>query len=161
MRSAIHLTLLLGSLTLACSTTGVPSSAGTWRAEGRIVFEVYQAPVCGAAGPSAIGSCSRETYTGALQGHGDTAVQSMSPVEPDGVVSITENEVIHLADGEITAKINAVYHAESPDHEFISMHTIVGGSGRYAGASGYIRLWGHGGADPAADRYLAVIRLAE
>ena len=162
MRHAIHLALLpvlTASSILACSTSGGTSSDGSVRVEGHIAFEVYEAPVCGDAGSSALGRCSRETYTGSIEGDGDTAVTSMNPVEPDGVVSITENEVIHLPDGDITSKINAVYHAESPDRPFISMHTITGGNGKYAQASGYIRLWGQGGADGAD--YLAVIRLAE
>jgi hypothetical protein len=65
----------------------------------------------------------------------------MEPVEPGGVVTITEKEVLHLADGALTARINAVLHEKSPDRE-VSFHTITGGSGRYAGASGHIRLWG-------------------
>jgi hypothetical protein len=158
MRHALPLAPLLAltMLTSACSTSGA-SSAETVRIEGHVSFEVYEAPICGDAGVSLLGRCSRETYTGAIEGDGDTAVTSMNPVEPAGVFSITENEVIHLSDGDITAKVNAVYHGESPDQPYISMHIITGGNGKYAQASGYIRLWGNGGGGLAD--YLAVIRL--
>ena len=124
----------------ACGGTAVGSSDGPLLVEGSIAFEVYESPVCGDAGPSPLGRCSRETYTGGLQGRGDTAVHSMTPVEPEGLVSITENEVLHLQGGDLHARVNAVYHGTSPDGEFSSMHTIVGGTGRYAGATGFLQL---------------------
>ena len=68
----------------------------------------------------------------------------MTPVEPEGLVSITENEVLHLQGGDLHARVNAVYHGTSPDGEFSSMHTIVGGTGRYAGATGFLQLTGRG-----------------
>ncbi len=162
MQAAVRLAPLLGLIaasTLACSTDGGGASGDSVRIEGHVAFEVYEAPVCGDAGVSLLGRCSRETYTGSIEGDGATAVTSMNPVEPAGVFSITENEIIHLPDGDLTAKVNAVYHGESPDRPYISMHVITGGNGKYAQATGYIRLWGYGDRGPAD--YLAVIRLAK
>jgi hypothetical protein len=152
-------TLVLSGLLGCFATAGGGSDDGTWRPAGRIEFEVYEAPVCGDAGASPLGSCSRERYTGGLEGSGDTAVQSMEPVPPAGVFSITENELLRLADGTLTTRVNAVFNSKSPEREVISFHTITGGTGRYAGASGYIRLWGHAGRDDY--EYAALIRLAD
>ena len=77
-----------------------------------------------------------------MRGRGDTAIQSMTPIEPAGLLAITENEVLHLLDGDLTTRVNAVYNAASPDREFASMHTIVGGTGPYAGATGFLQLSG-------------------
>ena len=151
-------TLLLSGL-VSCSAAVGGSGDGAWRAVGRIAFEVYEAPVCGDAGPSPLGRCSRETYTGGLEGDGDTAVQSMEPVPPDGVFTITENELLRLGDGTLTTRINAVYNQKSPEREVISFHTITAGTGRYAGAAGYIRPWGH--ASSGDFEYAALIRLTE
>ena len=159
MRRAIQLALLLASLSLACSTSGGSSSDDSVRVGGHVVLEAYEAPVCGDAGVSLLGRCSSETFTGTIEGDGDVAVTSNDPVEPEGVVSITEDEVIHLRDGDITAKVNAVYQAESPDRAFVSLHTITGGNGRYAQASGYIRVWGSAAAEQAD--YIAAIHLAK
>ena len=162
MRHALHLGLLLGlaaSLALACSTSGSAAGDDSVRVDGHVALELYEGPLCGDAGISMLGRCSRETYTGSIEGDADVAVTSMNPLEPDGVVAIAENEVIHLSDGDITATVNAVYHSESPDRPFVSMHTITGGKGRYAQASGYIHVWGSAGAELAD--YLAVIRLAK
>ena len=161
MRPALRFVLFHGlaaSLTLACSTSGGAANGDSLRVEGHVALEAYEGPLCGDAGVSLLGRCSRETYTGSIEGDADVAVTSMNPLEPDGVVSIAENEVIHLSDGDITAKVNAVYHSESPDHPFVSMHTVTGGNGRYAQASGYIHVWGS--ADAELADYLAVIRLA-
>jgi hypothetical protein len=161
MRSAVRLALLLAlpALMPACSTSGGGASDDSVRVQGHVSLDVYEGPICGDAGVSMLGRCSRETYTGSIEGDGDVAVTSMNPLEPDGVVAIAENEVIHLSDGDVTATVNAVYHAESSDHPFVSMHTITGGNGKYAQASGYIHVWGSAGAELAD--YLAVIRLAK
>jgi len=47
---------------------------------------------------------------------------------------------------------------QSADREVASLHTITGGTGRYAGASGYIRLWNGEG---ELLEYEAVIHLAD
>jgi len=81
----------------------------------------------------------------------------MDPIEPDGLAYITENEVLRLADGELTAKVDAVFQA--PDREYVSLHTIIAGTGRYAGATGNIQLRGDG--SEIVVEYVAVIRLAK
>jgi hypothetical protein len=149
--------VVLASL-LACSTTTgtVPGNDDVIRASGSIRFEVYDGAVCGDAGPSPVGRCSRATYTGGLNGNGDTAIQRLEAVAPDGMFFVTENEVLRLSDGELRSSVNAVFHSKSPDREVASLHAVTGGTGRYAGASGYIRLWR---SDGDAFEYVAVIRL--
>ena len=78
------------------------------------------------------------------------------------MIFVSENEVLRLADGDIQGRVNAVFHNQSSDREVASLHTITGGTGRYAGASGYIRLWRADG-DPPGEimQYEAVIHLAD
>ena len=160
---------LVAALALGCATPHAdtaartssappPPGAADWRVAGKIDFEVYNAPICGGAGPSPTSQCSRAHYSGSIQALGETAVQRFAPMDDvSGLVFITENEVIHFADGDLKTRVNAVFHAKSADAEFVSMHTVVGGSGRYEGASGHLQLKGHGGKDTD---YEGVIRLA-
>jgi hypothetical protein len=72
---------------------------------------------------------------------------------------IQEDEVIHTNDGDITAKISAAYDSTSPEKHFASLHVITGGTGRYAGASGWLQLTGaatNAGQSAEAD-YVGVI----
>ena len=69
---------------------------------------------------------------------------------------VAETEVLRLPDGELRSLVNAVFHSTSPDLEVVSLHTVTGGTGRYAGASGHIRLWRAAG---ELFEYVAVIRL--
>ena len=156
MRSVLATAALVA---LACSTSGGSSGGASVRVDGYVTLEFSEQPVCGDAGVSVLGRCAHETFTGSVEGDGDLAVTSITPVEPDGVVAITEDEVIHLEGGNVTAKVNAVYQAESSDRAFVSLHTLTGGDGRYAGASGYIRVFGSAASERAD--YVAVIRLAE
>ncbi|HXK24243.1 MAG TPA: hypothetical protein VMS55_16355 [Myxococcota bacterium] len=125
---------------------------------GRVRFEIYQAASCEVVGPSPIGSCSRGRYSGDLEGTGYYATQKWEPLTPEGMVYVSENEVLRLAAGDLHGRVNAVFHNQSRDREVASLHTIIGGTGRYAGASGYIRLWRVGG---ELFEYEAVIHLAD
>jgi hypothetical protein len=135
---------------------GVRPEGDVIRTSGSIRFEVYEGAVCGDAGSSPVGRCSRATYTGGLRGVGHTAIQRLEAVAPDGMFFVTENEVLGLTDGQLRSLVNAVFHSKSPDGEVASLHTITGGTGRYAGASGHIQLWrAHG----ERFDYVAVVRL--
>jgi len=93
---------------------------------------------------------------GGLDGNGDTAIQRLEALAPDGMFFVSEVEVLRLPDGELRSLVNAVFHSKSPDLEVVSLHTITGGTGRYAAASGHIRLWRAAG---ELFEYVAVIRL--
>ena len=86
---------LLLAVAARCAGTAGGSSGASLRVAGQIAFETYRSPVCGDAGPSPLGRCSRESCTGDMRGRGDTAIQSMTPIEPAGLLVITENEVLH------------------------------------------------------------------
>jgi hypothetical protein len=158
MRLAIGVVFVGIPFLLSCSAhTGLASLDGSVvRTSGSIRFEVYEGAMCGDAGPSPVGRCSHENYTGGLSGSGDTAIQRLEPVAPDGMFFVTENEVLRLPDGELRSLVNAVFHSKSPDLEVASLHTITGGTGRYADASGHIQLWR---ADGELFEYVAVVRL--
>jgi hypothetical protein len=125
---------------------------------GRVTFELDNTAGCGgAAGPSPAASCSRITYTGGLQATGDTAVQRFTPLDANGLIAIDEIEVLRLEGGELRSQVNAVYHSKAAGGPYVSLHTIVSGTGRYEGATGTIQLWGLSG---QPGEYLARIQLA-
>jgi len=141
----------LCALGLACSHLPLGDSPEPLR--GRIHFEVYGGPACA----SPVGVCSRETYSGGIEGTGETVVQRFTPSDPSQVVFIQEDEVLHLDGGDLTSKISAAYDSSSPQLPVSSLHLITGGTGRYAGASGYVQLWGNT-VDGSSDAdYVAVI----
>jgi hypothetical protein len=158
MRRVIGLAFVTFPSLVSCASTtrSVVNDGDVIRVSGSVRFEVYDAAVCGDAGPSPAGRCSRATYTGGLNGSGDTAIQRFEALTPDGMFFVTENEVLRLPDGDLRSGVNAVFHNNSPDREVASLHTITGGTGRYSGASGHIRL---SRADGELFEYVAVIRL--
>lgn len=122
--------------------------------KGRVRFEVFGGPGCS----SPVGICSRETYSGGLSGLGETVVQEFIPSDPSHVHFIQEDEVLHLEGGDLVAKISAAYDSASPGKQVSSLHVVTGGTGRHAGASGYIHLWGNSLGDAADHEYVASIR---
>jgi hypothetical protein len=48
--------------------------------------------------------------------------------------------VIHTNDGDIAAKVSAAYDSTAREKPCASLHVITGGTGRYAGASGYLQI---------------------
>jgi hypothetical protein len=143
MRGRRLLRTVIATWTLvACATPATPPrGSDTIRATREIRCDVYEAPHCDEVGPSPLGRCSRGHDSGGIQGTGYYAIQRWEPTSPDGVVLIAENELLRLADGQLYGRVHAIFPGKSPDREVVRVHTITGGSGRYAGASGFIRPW--------------------
>ena len=141
---------------LAASPTAANAEKQSRRVSGHIHFDVIdRGPSC----PSPVASCWRATYTGGIEGVGKTVVQRYLPSDPENVHFIQEDEVIHTNDGDITAKVSAAYDSTSPEKYFASLHVITGGTGKYAGASGWLQLTGvatNAGRSAEAD-YVGVI----
>lgn len=141
------------------SVGSVHQAVSTQTAVGDCAFPVLtQGPgTCGAAGSTVMG-CSEETWSSGFlaSARGDTAIQAFIPADPAYVLHIHENEVITFPDGStLTGKVNASLNAGSPTGEYASLHTITGGTGRYAGATGYLQY--SGTANPAACKYFATV----
>ena len=159
MRRSVHAAVfvLVAALVMAGTAADVAhAEKQSRRVSGHVHFDaIERGPSC----PSPVGNCWRETYTGGVEGVGKTAVQHYTPSDPPNVLFINEDEIIHTNDGDITAKISAAYDSTAPEKQFASLHVITGGTGRYAGASGYLQVTGvatNGALNAEAD-YVGVV----
>ena len=106
---------------------------------GRIDLAATE-PTCG----SAIGLCAGGILHGTLQAHSDfigTSFVSTVNTPSTGVIVLTGDNAIHTNDGDLFTKDSVVLDTAG-DGEFAEVDTIVGGTGSYAGASGYLQATG-------------------
>src|SRR5262249_54553841 len=98
------------------------------------------APTCG----SAIGLCAGGVLTGGLKANSDfIGTSSVPPVDTGatGVVVLTGDNTIHTKDGDLLTK-DAIVLQTSGDGQFAEVDTVVGGTGEYAGATGFLNATG-------------------
>jgi hypothetical protein len=84
--------------------------------------------------PTAV--CSSFTARGDLHGTGVVVVEKFFP-DPAGVSKA--HTTIHTLLGDVSCSELAIFDLTPGDHPFVDLCLISGGSGRYAGASGYIQ----------------------
>lgn len=104
-----------------------------------------------AAGPcnSIVGLCATGELRGVLRGNSQFIGTSLVPnvdTVSTSVVTLTGDNVIHLADGDLFTR-DAIVLATTGNGEFAEVDTIVGGTGAYAGASGRFVATGFFGPD--------------
>lgn len=117
---------------------------------GRIAIAVSTEPC-----DSAIALCATAMVRGAL--NADTEfVGTSSVVTVDtattGVVVLTGDNLFHAKDGDIFTK-DAIVLSTVGDGEFAEIDTIVGGTGAYEGATGYLQAVGTFTAGAGAGTY--------
>lgn len=128
---AFALVLALGSIVAQPA-----SAAPVCRPVAGLVDIIANEPACG----SAISLCANATLRGSLRAHSDFIGTSSVPTvdtAATGVVLLTGDNVFHTADGDFFTK-DAIVLNTTGDGEFTEIDTIVGGTGRYAGATGYL-----------------------
>jgi hypothetical protein len=91
---------------------------------------------------SATGVCSTFTATGDLKGEGlvfiDTFPAPYPTPQSRSLVSAAHT-IITTNKGDLTCSELAVFDAPRPDHPFVDLCIITGGTGIYEGATGYIQ----------------------
>ena len=142
MRPASLLTrgLLIGA---ALSLTAPAPAASRCRAvRGFIDSELLSGPEC----TSPVGLCTRGTFTGDIRGTFVFTATSLTPsadTPATGIVHYTGDIVIQTRRGRIFIKDAGAFNS-LPDStgDVGAVSTITGGTGRYAGSSGRIRIAG-------------------
>ena len=84
---------------------------------------------------SVTGVCSSFSATGGINGDGVVQVDTFPSA--DGISKA--HTVIHTAKGDLTCHEAAIFDLVGADHAFVDLCVINGGTGMYAGASGYIQ----------------------
>jgi hypothetical protein len=136
IRSLKHFaTLALGTIALLCMSHAASASGGSCKKVlARVFLHAEETPTCG----SPIGLCVSAELYGSLAGTA-TVVGTSSTSAPDtpatGVVFLTAEDQIDTGDGIILTKGAAVLQTTG-EGVLAEINQIVGGSGRWAGATG-------------------------
>ncbi len=103
---------------------------------GHVHDEVVEGPEC----ESPVGFCTTGELTGGIQGHLDFTITSLTPVEPAGVLAFTAVSTISTASGDIHCADSGSFNtAQGSGGEGVHLCVVTGGTGQYAGASGYLQ----------------------
>jgi len=134
-----RLAVVLGLVTLlATSAVAVVATSDaaskTKKLHGKMVdIQNFGGPDCG----SASGVCSRFTAKGDLKGEGIVFVDTFPT---NDVPSFSKaHTVIHTKKGDLTCTEAALFDLAGADHAFVDLCIVTGGTGLYAGATGYIQ----------------------
>jgi hypothetical protein len=136
IRSLKHFaTLALGTIALLSMSHAASASGGSCKkVHARVFLHAEETPTCG----SPIGLCASAELYGSLAGTA-TVVGTSSTPTPDtsttGVVLLTAEDRVDTGDGVFLTKGAAVLQTTG-EGVFAEVNQIVGGSGRWAGATG-------------------------
>jgi hypothetical protein len=133
---------------LAVATTAVPSLAtadsGAVQVKGAVKNISYSGGDCASPVPL----CFKGAFRGSLHGPDEGTVNSIAPTSEPGVVFGDATLKIHDQQGDLTCRELFVYDTSPASEGPVSwLCEITTGTGRYAGASGYLQ--GIGQASPS------------
>jgi hypothetical protein len=144
MSKSLH-ALAAGLLVIPALSLTVTASAAATRCKGvhgHITSELLTGPEC----TSPVGLCTRGRFTGDIRGAFVFTATSLTPsadTEQTGVVHYTGDILIRTQRGQISIKDAGAFNAlPGSTGDVGAVSTIVAGTGRYAGASGRIRIRG-------------------
>ena len=135
-RFALALGLLPLVIGAAILIVGAPAaSSSSPQIHGRML-DITNVP-CG----SATGVCSTFTATGDIKGEGLVFIDTFpAPTEQDPTKLISKaHTIIKTKKGDLTCSELAIFDVVRPDHPFVDLCMITGGTGIYEGATGYIQ----------------------
>jgi hypothetical protein len=140
---------------LASQATAAPQ---TLKVKGTVKNDTVTGPDC----VSPIDFCFKGQFYGSLKGPDEGIVNSLTPTQTPDVYEVHADLTIHDKRGDLTCSEEIVYNTfPTGDGHFAFVCEITGGTGRYAGASGYLEGAGH--APPATGEstaaYVGVITL--
>jgi hypothetical protein len=140
-KSLLTLGLLAGAA-LSITVPAAPASPRCRAVRGHIDSELLAGPECA----SPVGLCTRGHFTGDIRGSFVFTATSLTPsadTPATGVVHYTGDIVIQTRQGRIVIKDAGAFNA-LPDStgDVGGVSTLTGGTGRYAGVSGRIRIAG-------------------
>lgn len=141
-RTSITLTIILVTLLLS---TGASGGVATWEKPSKarcqtVSGHITDGPFAGAECASPLGQCSAGRFYGVLKGEFVASATSFTPsgdTATTGVISFTADLVLHTKDGDLFLKDAGVFNTTPGGRgEHATVTTVMGGSGRWAGASG-------------------------
>jgi hypothetical protein len=111
--------------------------SGALKVKGTFETQTVTGPTC--AAPT--GRCFAGTFRGSVRGPVDGSLTSVTPTQQPGVVLIDVSSTIHTSRGDLTSDHQQIVSNTSPtgSGEFSVLSEISSGTGRYAGATGYLQ----------------------
>lgn len=128
---------LLPVVGAAIFLVGAPTaSSGSSAIHGRML-DIQNFPCA-----SATGVCSSFTATGDIKGAGTVFIDTFPapyPTAQSRSLVSAAHTIIKTKKGDLTCTELAIFDAPRPDHPFVDLCIITGGTGFYEGATGYIQ----------------------
>lgn len=108
--------------------------AGSRSVQGEVVDRVVTDGSCTAI------ICTRGVYSGTIRGTFEFAITSLTPTDLPNVQSFVGRSTIHTAKGDLRCADSGSFNADPQSSgEGVHLCVITGGTGRYAGATGYLQ----------------------
>jgi hypothetical protein len=137
LRYVLFATVATMAIVGAFVATQATGHSGALKVKGTFESQSFTGPSCTAP----TGQCFEGTFRGSLRGRGEGALISMTPTQQPGVVLIDLSSTIHTPRGDLTSDHQQIVSNTSPSGhgEFSVLAEITSGTGRYAGATGYLQ----------------------
>ncbi len=132
--AALIVPFAVAALVLTASEAGAVS--GTMPVNGQLVSQVLTA---GCTSP--IGLCTAGSLNGGIQGDFVFTAASLAPTNVPTVLSYTGTIVIHTKTGNINIRDAGIFDTTG-NGPVVDLSTVTGGTGDFAGASGYLEIFG-------------------
>ncbi len=131
--------LLAAAVFLSAGVFQVPKASASTilQVRGTLTLAAVTATPPGCLSPVLI--CSNGTLTGTLAGTVTSKENGFLPSQVPGILFGNSSAVIHTQNGDLSVEISGAFNASpSSDGEFVDLIEVTGGTGKFAGASGYI-----------------------
>ena len=153
-RKALWLVPAAAALPLL-AVTQAGGAAVTLPIAGTIRSQLVTGPAC----PSPIGLCLSGNFYGSITGPNEAVGFFASP-QPDNVLFGKSHVVIHTRDGDLRCTSSSSFDLDpASGNPFSDLCIITGGTGKYAGASGWFHTFGTGSATGNHADYRGTLKL--
>jgi hypothetical protein len=130
--TAIGGAMLAAVVVLAIAASG--ALAGSRSVDGKVVDQVVTDGSCTAI------LCTRGVYSGTIRGTVEFAITSLTPTDLPNVQGFVGHSTIHTANGDLRCADSGSFNADPQSSgEGVHLCVVTGGTGRYAGATGYLQ----------------------
>jgi hypothetical protein len=114
----------------------VDASSKEKRVKGSFDGTISTGPGC----TSPAGLCGTAVFKGGLKGDAEFAAQSASPTGTAGLTLVNSTGAVHTKDGDLVFEGSGIANlTPGSDGETVAIIIITGGTGKWAGASGYLQ----------------------
>lgn len=116
------------------------ATSGCKKVEGKLTLQAVSGPAC----TSPIGICAIGSFKGDIMGNSEFTATSLTPTvdtPATGVIVLTGDNLIHTQEGDLMTK-DAIVLSTVGAGDFAEVDTVIGGTGDWAGATGFIKAIG-------------------